>query len=104
MIETTLVPAAVTAFVGFLTSIAFEYVPGLKDKYGALKDVYQKLIMLGLGAVVVGGAYGLSCANAFGVNTFACDWTGGQEAILVYIAWLGGNQGTYSILLNKNKD
>ena len=104
MIESALVPAAVTAFVGFLTSIAFEYVPGLKDWYGGQKDVYQKLIMLGIGAAVVGGAYGLSCAQAFNVNTFACDWSGGQEAILVYVAWLGGNQSTYSILLKKNKD
>ena len=104
MNESALVPAAVTAFVGILTSIAFEYVPGLKDWYGGQKDVYQKLIMLGLGAVVVGGAYGLSCAQAFSVDTFACDWTGGQQAILVYVAWLGGNQGTYSIFFNKNKD
>ena len=97
-----MLPAAIAGVVGFITSVGFEFFPGLREWYDKQQTGHKKLIMVGIGGVVVGGAYGLSCGQLFGVNVYACDWAGGQEAILAFLSYLGANQGTYALFLKKD--
>lgn len=76
-------------------SLALEYIPGLADWYGALDPARKRLIMLALLALVVGGAFGLSCAGLMAV--FACTLAGGYEAIRVFLVAVGVNQGVHLI-------
>lgn len=88
--------AEISAAAGVLLAILFEYVPGLHNWYNALKDNYQRLIMLGCLVAVVAGALGLSCAGWLSV--FACTGAGLREAIFALVAAIVANQGTHRIL------
>lgn len=87
---------AITATAGVVLAILFEYVPGLKDWYGALKDNYQRLVMLGVLLAVVAGAFGLSCYGKLAY--FECSEAGVWAAIQAFIAALVANQSTHRIL------
>jgi len=90
----------VVGFVSSLLAIIFLYAPGLKDKYLALATNYQRLIMLGLLVLVVGGAYGLSCYGWF--DYFTCDNEGLIKAGKLLLAAIAANQTTYMILPKPN--
>ena len=89
------------AFVSVILAVVFQYLPKLKDEYGKLADNYQRLVMLGLLVLVVGGAYGMSCAK-YG-DYFTCDKEGWIAAIKLLLLSVIYNQGFYKILPNPNK-
>ncbi len=89
-------PEQILAIVGVVTSIAFEYVPGLNSWFNALEDTYQRLVMLGLMVLVVGVAYGLSCAGYLAY--YACTEAGVWNALAGLVAAITANQATYLIL------
>lgn len=95
MIE-ELTPAIVLAIAGGILAIAMEYLPWVAKGYNALEDDYQRLVMLGLIAVVAFGAYGLSCAGV--IDVFLCTLTGFWNAIGLFIATLIGNQTVSKLL------
>lgn len=95
MIE-ELTPAIVLAIAGGLLSIAMEYLPWVAKGYNALEDDYQRLVMLGLIAVVAFGAYGLSCAGVIAV--LECTLSGFWEAVGLFVATLIGNQSIHRVL------
>lgn len=79
--------------VGSLLSLAFSYVPVLKDKFEALEPRAKQLWNLGIMAVLVVGAFVLSC---FGfAEYYTCDVGGGLQALMLLLTALLGNQGTY---------
>ena len=83
------------AFAGILLSLAFSYVPGLSDKYGALDKVKKSLVMLGLIFVVAVGALLLSCANI--VQAVECTESGALVLLNTFVAAAIANQTTYML-------
>ena len=104
MIETLLTakqltPAMVVAFITTALALIFEYFPWISERYNALDDNRQKVVMLSLVALVVFGAFGLSCAGLFGY--FDCTPMGFWDAVLLFIACLAANQGVHRALPKK---
>jgi len=84
------------SIVSAILAILFQYFPKLKDWYGNLADNYQRLVMLGLLFLVVGGAYGLSCAE-YG-DYFTCNTEGLFAAGRLLFLAIATNQTVYKLL------
>lgn len=78
---------------GVVLSLAFSYVPGLKEKYEALSGIYKRLVMVGCLVVVAGAVFGLSCAGI--LSDVVCSEAGAIGLVRVFIAALIANQATY---------
>lgn len=89
-------PEIVLALIGAALALIFQYFPVLQQKYNALADDKQKLIMLALVVATVGIVYGLSCAGIY--DTFTCDKPGALEALRMLFVTLTVNQGLHKIL------
>jgi len=74
-------------------SLLFGYVPGLKTWYESKTAEVKQLVMLGVLALTVAGAYGLSCAGQ--VSSFTCDTAGIWDAVWAFVIALTVNQGVY---------
>lgn len=94
-------PEQIAAVVGVVVSLLLEYLPKFSTWFNALADNYQKLITLGIGFVVVAGAFGLGCAGLLGPY-WACDYAGGWQAVLAFVAYVIANQATYLVLPKKS--
>ena len=94
-------PEAIAAIVGVVISLILEYVPKVKSWYNAQGDTQQKLVTLGVGLVVVAAIFGLGCANLLSPY-WTCDWAGGYNAALVFLAYVLANQTTYALFLKKD--
>jgi len=92
-------PLFITTLTAAILSAVFEYAPVLHEKYNALSDTAQRLIMLGLLVLVVGGAFGLSCAGW--VNAWPCTQAGVKDALYALVLAIAANQGVYTILPKK---
>ena len=86
----------ISAIAGILISLAFEFVPGVEGWYGKLSEQYKRLFMVGALFVVVGGAFGLSCANLLAF--FPCTGAGAWLAVQAFIAALVANQSVHLVL------
>jgi hypothetical protein len=86
------------SIVSAILAILFQYFPKLKDWYGNMADNYQRLVMLGMLVLVVGGAYGLSCAH-YG-DYFTCDTEGLFAAGRLLFLAIATNQTVYKLLPN----
>jgi hypothetical protein len=93
-----------TGIASALLSILFEYVPGLRSWYGALKDNLQRLIMLGLLVVVAGVIFGWNCSGWFSgkIPAVSCDQVGVQELVWLLVIAVASNQATHRILPKSN--
>jgi hypothetical protein len=90
MTETTLASLA-----GIVLSVAFSYIPGLRDKFAQLSADYKRLVMLGSLLAVVLGVFGLSCVGYYPQIT--CDAAGAKTLIELFVAALIANQAAYMI-------
>lgn len=89
-----------TGLVGALVSLLAGYVPSFSEWFDGLESIYKRLIMLGLGVLVSATAIGLACvgyATILGLKV-TCDQTGVVEAIKALVAFMIGNQTTYTFL------
>ena len=87
-------PELILSISGIAISLLFEYFPWLSRAYNTLADDHQKLVMIGVIAAVVWGAYGLSCLGW--LTLFACgDY---QALVLAFIGALVANQSTHRLL------
>lgn len=86
-------------YAGIVLSLLFSYVPGLSDWYAALSGTYKRLLMLGLLAVVAGGALAVSCLGVKPLVT--CDEVGMVSLVETFIAAAIANQATYTLSPNK---
>jgi hypothetical protein len=86
---------------GALLSLAFSYIPSLRNKFDTLLPEVKRLVMLGLLVVVAGGVYGLACAgwlaSMWPGASVTCDQRGVLELVKVLILALIANQSTYMI-------
>lgn len=81
---------------GIVLSLAFSYIPGLKDWYDKQAG-WKAPIMLGLLILVAGAYYGLSCtpwAANLGI-TLTCDEIGLQAILIAFVQIVLANQATY---------
>lgn len=83
------------AIAGVLLSLAFSYIPGLSDKFGAQPATTKRLVMAGLLLIVAIGSLALSCANV--VVTVECTQAGVISLVNTFIAALVANQAAYMI-------
>ena len=74
----------VVAFLGVVISLAASYVPGFNDWFQGMNSTTKRLVMLAAGFIVIGGAFGLSCAGILAY--FVCTWAGGIEALQLFFA------------------
>ncbi len=90
-------PEQIAAVAGVILSLLLEYLPYFSDWYNAQPDNIQRLIVLAIGAVVVGGAFGLGCLGLVAVS-WPCSWAGGWQAVLSFISFILSSQATYLVL------
>jgi len=80
---------------GVVLSLAFGYVPGLREWYAALDGVRKAQVMA---VVLLAAAAGVFLAACYSPWKFAtCDETGFWQLVELFIAALIANQATYQI-------
>ena len=80
---------------GVLLSLAFGYVPGLRDWYGAQDGIRKAQVMAAALLLAGAGVYVTSCYTPFTAVT--CDEAGFWELVEMFIAALIANQATFLI-------
>jgi hypothetical protein len=81
------------SLAGVILSLAFSYIPGLKDWYQPLSGEKKRLIMFGLIVVIAGAAFGLSCSGWW--SWVSCDQAG-VKGLVEAIIWVAvSNQTTF---------
>jgi len=93
-------PELIAGLVGVAFSLGMEYIPWFANWYNALEDVKQRLVPVGLGLVVVYGAFGLGCISLI-VVYWPCTGLGAYEALKALLAFYLANQTTYAVFLKK---
>lgn len=91
---------AIAYTAGIVTSLAFEYVPGLQTWYNELGDKYQRLVMLGVLLLVPSVALAFTCLGW--ADYFACSEVGVKEALKLYVEAVFANQAVYALVLKKD--
>ena len=85
-------PDAIAGIAGTLLTLAFSYLPGLKDKFEPLPASKKRLIMLGLLVLAAAGALAFTCKLV--PECYTLNW-------LTYLKALGTavvlNQSVYSV-------
>lgn len=88
-------------FAGAVLSLAFSYVPRLRDWWAAQAPEVKRLLMAGLLFVVAAAVFGLACAGWLAALlpgvTVSCTQAGLLELVKIYILALVANQGAYSL-------
>jgi hypothetical protein len=79
-----------SAIAGVLLSLAFSYIPGLSDWYGAKTSQVKSLVMLGLLLLAAAGTLAYQCRG-----DGACYSTGLEPAIMAFVAAAVANQTTF---------
>ena len=87
------------SIAGILISLAFSYIPKLKDKYAALSGEYKRLAMLGALLVAALGVMGVSCLDWY--ILVSCDVAGVKELIEIFILAAIANQSTFLLTPKK---
>ena len=86
-------PEQLIAIGAAVLSLLMEYLPPFSGWYEKLSPGYKRLFMAGLLFIVVGGAFGLSCASL--LTVFVCTWVGAWAAIQVWLLAIAINQGVH---------
>jgi len=84
---------------GTILSLAFSYIPGLRERFAALDATRKRLILLGMLLACSAAIYGLACSDwgsAWGIS-LACSRSGFSELIRLTILAIIANQGVYQI-------
>ena len=87
---------------GVVLSLAFGYVPGLREWYAALDGVRKAQVMAGVLLVAAGGVFAAACYSPWQLAT--CDEAGFWQLVELFIAALIANQATYQIAVRPGRD
>lgn len=95
-------------FVGVVVSLAFSYVPQLRQWFESLDEKfgdelggnYKRLVMLGFAAATAAGVVGLACIGRYSGVT--CDQNGVWEMLRVFVAFAVMNQTAFSLAPRRN--
>ena len=88
-------PESLALLSGVILSLAFSYVPGLRQWYDGLTPDRKRLVMLAALFVAVAGTFALSCTG-YG-DQFACTTAGAYDAVSVFLLAMVANQATYLV-------
>lgn len=88
-----LTPELVAAVVAGVLSLAFTYIPGLREKFAALSEDVKKSIMGGLTILAAVVVYVLACTPSLGFPFVACPEGGVWSLAAIVLVALGVNQG-----------
>lgn len=89
----------IATVAGALLSLLFAYVPGLKEKFGALEDDQKRLVMLGLLVITALALVGVTCggfAEDLGL-VLTCDRSGFVAVLKAFAAATIANQTAFLI-------
>jgi len=86
---------------GVVLSLAFGYVPGLREWYTALDGVRKAQVMAGVLLVAAAGVFLAACYSPWVFAT--CDETGFWQLVELFIAALIANQATYQIAVKPGR-
>ena len=89
-------PEAFSLLAASLLAIAFERFPYLKKAWDELTTEGKQLGMWIMLFVLIGGAFGLSCAEI--MTAFACTGAGVADAFVVLFLAIAFNQGAHRIV------
>jgi len=89
-------PEAFALLAAGVLALTFERMPWLKDEFDKLTSEQKQLVMFILLAVLVYGAFGLSCLAVIGA--FQCTGAGAFDALVVLFLAIGVNQGIYKLV------
>lgn len=84
---------------GTVLSLAFSYIPGVREWFVEFEPAIKRLIMLALLAVISGMVYGLSClgwGSEWGI-TLSCDQAGLLGLAKQFVIAIIANQSIYTI-------
>lgn len=97
----------INAIAGILLAMVFEYFPVLNEKFNALPDNQQRLVVIGACVLVALGSFGLACAgflNKLDPNAqLTCDEAGVLALVKSFVSILIASQATYNVLLKSDK-
>jgi len=85
--------STLAGFAGIVLSLAFSYVPGLKEKYAALSAEYKALVMLS--ALLVACLFIMAASCLEFMKYVACDVTGIKALVGLFVSAIVANQATY---------
>ena len=84
-----------TMIAGVVLSLAFSYIPGLRDWFNAQTGNTKRLIMLSAVALVTVGAFGLFCLGRY--DAVACSADGAWGLIETFVLAAIANQTAYQL-------
>jgi hypothetical protein len=84
-----------SALAGIALSLAFSYIPGLREWFQALTGEWKRVTLLAALLAVSGAIYGLSCAAI--VNAVSCDQAGAIGLAQAFLLALIANQSAYQL-------
>jgi hypothetical protein len=98
-------PEYLASVAGIALSLAFAYVPNLKDWFDAQAPQRKAQVMAAALILVAGGAFGLACAQIATLTgaEITCDVPGVVAVVKVLIAALVANQAAYLLLVRPFK-
>ena len=88
------------SIAGVALSLAFSYIPGLREQFEKLQSGYKQLIMGVLILVVSAAIFGLACADI--LDTVDCTRDGAVGMLMLAIQALIANQSAY--LITRRRD
>jgi hypothetical protein len=90
---------SLSLIAGTILSLAFSYIPGLRERFAALDATRKRLILLGVLLAASAAIYGLACSGwgtVWGIS-LTCSRSGLSELIRLTILAIIANQGVYQI-------
>ena len=87
---------------GVVLSLAFGYVPGLREWYAALDGVRKAQVMACVLLASAVGVFAAACYSPWQLAT--CDEAGFWQLVELFIAALIANQATYQIAVRPGRD
>jgi len=90
-------PEQISAMAGAVLSLAFEYLPWVKDWFEKLSEIQKRYIMIGLMVGVVAVLFGYGCVLPL-KQVWACDAYGAGEAIVALLSAIVANQGIHLLV------
>ncbi len=92
-------PELLASIVTIVFSLAFAYLPGVKNWYGA-QDSERKAMIMGIVILLVGlGSFGASCGGFVQLDGVACTQAGVVTLIQTVVFALLSSVGSYTLLV-----